>query len=489
MDLSILSQEQKYAFSLFEQGKNVFVSGPGGTGKTKLIEYFVQHSIVEKKITQVCALTGCATILLPKMCRARTIHSWSGIRLCKGINSKIVENALKYKKNKDNWRTVEILIVDEVSMMSKKVLDVLNSIAQKIRHNTKPFGGIQVVFLGDFYQLPPVCNGEDIDADKFCFESDVWRTLFPLENVVLLKTIFRQDDPKYKEILLQIRTGKLSTENSKILQTHVNKPFDKKKYNGVVPTKLFPTRAKTDYLNNFMFQQLKTEKKEFTYIEKTNCRTYLENNKPLSIKELSKCSRLTQPMIEHEIAQLINNIASPKVLQMKIGAVVMCTVNLDMDNDICNGTQGVITNILESEYGPIPEVTFMNGIKKQLNIHYTQSEEYPSIAIGQIPLCLAWALTIHKIQGATLHMAEIDVGSQVFECGQTYVALSRVKSLDGLYLSAFNSSKIKINPQVKELYDTIPEKSYEIINTNYKSVTGELCEETYEENNIKKIIL
>ena len=487
MDLSNLSQEQKYAFSLFKNGKNVFISGPGGTGKTRLIEYMVNDCIIQRKYVQVCAMTGCATLLLPKICNARTVHSWSGIRLCKGDSDKIITNVLKYKKNKDAWKKIDILIIDEVSMMSKKILEVLNEIGQRVRYNKQPFGGIQLVFLGDFYQLPPVGTHEDSDTEKICFESKLWSKMFPNENVVLLKTIFRQDDPKYKEILLQVRNATLSKENETILEKYVNRKIDKEKFNGVMPTKLYPTRAKTDFVNNDMFQKLHKEKREFQYLKKKNCKTYLETNQPLSMKELDKCRNLSQSIVEYETRYLLNSIRSPEILCMKVGALVMCTMNIDLENGICNGSQGIISEISETEYGPIPTVIFSNGKSRQMNIHWTQSEEYPSIAIGQIPLCLAWALTIHKIQGATLDMAEIDIGSQIFECGQTYVALSRLRSLQGLYLSAFNPERIKINPQVKQYYSEIPEHDYIIKEESLKS--NELTEEDYEDNNIKRIVL
>jgi len=487
MDLSTLSIEQKYALDLFKQGKNVFLSGPGGTGKTKLIECFVQHCIQRNIKHQVCAMTGCATILLPKMCNARTIHSWSGIRLCKGENSKIVENALKYKKNKSNWRSVRVLIIDEVSMMSLKVFEVLNEIAKRAQFDSRPFGGIQVVFVGDFYQLPPVGSCEDIDTDRFCFESPLWTKLFPLDSVVLLKTIFRQDDPKYKDILLQIREAKLSLDNIAILEKYVNREFDASAYNGIVPTKLYPTRYKTEQLNDKMFSQLEGKCFHFQYKTKSSCKTYLDNNNAISVEHLLKCGNMSKEMKEFEIRQLMNSSSYPDILYLKVGAVVMCTVNLDMDNGICNGSQGIVSNIIETEQGPIPEVTFVNGIKKQISMQYRQSEDYPSIAVGQIPLTLAWALTIHKIQGATLNMASIDVGSQIFECGQTYVALSRVKSLDGLYLSAFQPDRIKANELVKSFYNSIPDKNYNLPENIFKSF--ELKDEEYVESTTKKIIL
>jgi ATP-dependent DNA helicase PIF1 len=141
----------------------------------------------------------------------------------------------------------------------------------------------------------------------------------------------------------------------------------------------------------------------------------------------------------------------------------MCTVNLDIENGICNGTTGIIIDFQTRLGGiPVPVVKFANGIQKTMEIQYWQSEEYPSIAIGNFPLRLAWAMTIHKIQGATLSMAEMDIGKSIFEKGQTYVALSRVQSLHGLYLSDFDPKNIRANPKVTEFYDKIPSVEYEI---------------------------
>lgn len=481
-----LSKEQNYAFELFKQRKNLFITGPGGTGKTKLIENFVNFSNQIGQKVQVCALTGCATLLLPKSCNARTIHSWSGIRLCKGENNKIVEMALRAKKIKSNWKSVKVLIVDEVSMMSLKVLEVLDEIGKRARHNPLPFGGIQVVFSGDFYQLPPVGTSGDPDSDKFCFESKLWPVLFPLDSVVVLQTIFRQTDPLYKEILLQIREARLTIDNYKILKTYVNREFDASQYDGCVPTKLYPTRYKTDNLNNLMFSKLEGPAQTFNIITKTNCKTYLESGKPLSLEHTQKCSYLTEPLIEYELQQLQNNASYSDGFMLKVGTMVMCTINLDMDNGICNGSQGIITEFKENSEGTFPIVRFVNGVKKMMSYHYVQSEEYPCIAVGQIPLCLAWALTIHKIQGATLSMADIDVGKDIFECGQTYVALSRVRSLDGLYLSAFNASRIRVNEIVEHFYKSIPEKDYTIKQNIFQNF--ELTEESYDPT-VKKIIL
>ena len=340
------------------------------------------------------------------------------------------------------------------------MLEVLNEIGKRIRKNNLPFGGIQVIFSGDFYQLPPVATVGDRETDMFCFQSKIWSELFPMENIVELKKIFRQTDPVYKEILLQIREARLTKENYKILKTYVNREFDSSKYNGCVPTKLYPTRYKTDNLNNTIFSKLPGEIITIKSIEKTNCKTYLESGQILSMEHMAKCNNTSQTVLEYELNSLRSNASYSDELLLKKGSVVMCTVNLDIDNGICNGSQGIIIDFVNNVEGTFPLVRFVNGKTRTITYHFIQSDEYPSVAIGQIPLCLAWALTIHKIQGATLDMADIDVGKDVFECGQTYVALSRVTSLDGLYLSAFNASRIRVNEIVEDFYKSISERDY-----------------------------
>jgi ATP-dependent DNA helicase PIF1 len=165
------------------------------------------------------------------------------------------------------------------------------------------------------------------------------------------------------------------------------------------------------------------------------CKTFLESGKALSLSQIDSSLKLSHTEIEYEMQSLVSNSNTQETLSLKKGAIVMCTVNLDMDQGICNGSQGIIIGFTEGAGFPV--VKFVNGITKTINMHYRQSDDYPPLAVGQIPLCLAWALTIHKSQGATLDAAEIDAGSGIFECGQTYVALSRVKSLDGLYLTSF----------------------------------------------------
>ena len=489
-NLSHLSAEQRYAYQQFTQGYNLFITGPGGTGKTRLIQHLLDYAHEAHRPIQICAMTGCAAVLLN--CNARTLHSWSGIKLAKGPAKDVVDSVLKNKRVVAQWRKIKCLVLDEVSMLSKKVFEIIEEIARKTTKINLPFGGIQVVFTGDFYQLPPVGTNGEPDTQQFCFESPLWNQVFPARSHVVLTTIFRQTDQDYIHILQQIRVGNISEESIKKLQQYVNRPYDASKHNHCTPTKLFPLRSKTDYVNSMMFSKIQEKEHVFIAIRKTDCYTHIESGKPLSIEMRQRCSRMSAAEIEYELDQMVNNSPCVTTLRLKVGSAVMCTVNLDMDNGICNGAQGVIIDMKDNGTGTmIPVVQFANGMVRNISVHYWQSEDYPSLAVGQYPLCLAWALTIHKIQGATLDMAEIDIGHSIFEYGQTYVALSRIQSLDGLYLSGFQPQRIKVNPVVHDFYKNIPniDMSVEKTSNVFSFADYELKEEHYETSTIKRVSL
>lgn len=442
--MTTLSDEQNKAFVLFTRSQNLFITGPGGTGKTKLIQHLYRYSLIRNKNIQVCALTGCAAVLLD--CNARTLHSWAGIGFNHLSFEHILAQQLKYKKNVEKWTSIDILIVDEVSMMSKTLFELINKLAKKIRNNPLPFGGIQVVFTGDFFQLPPISDKDQ--PAEFCFESDDWYEVFSKENHIELKTMFRQTDDLYIDILSQIRIGCLDADHIEVLQQHVGKP----KPENLVITKLFPIRLKADQYNTKMFNELDAEVQRYTIIKNNNVLIYLYNNEKIDSKLVAKCNQLSDAQLKFEMDQLIHNNNIPLTLELKVGACVMCTRNIDVVNKICNGSQGTIIGF-NAYKNPI--VQFDSGIIMPIEPFHCQHSEYPCIVVTQYPLCLAWATTIHKIQGATLTNAEIDCGLNIFEYGQTYVALSRIKSLDGLYLSNFNPIKIKANPKVIEFYKNI----------------------------------
>ena len=432
-----LSLEQKTALESFKEGKNIFITGPGGTGKTELIKYLVKDAKLRKKKIQVCALTGCASVLLG--CGAKTVHSWANIGLAAGDSERIIERVAKSKYKNKAWLNVDILIIDEVSMMSVKLLEILDELGRTIRqYHTVPFGGIQIVLSGDFYQLPPIGDKDESDTYKFCFESSKWNII--IDEIICLKTMFRQTDSVYAKILNQIRIGKLYRSSFNILQ----KCIGKKSSEVVRPTILLPKRRDVDNINEKELAKLDTETKIFNL--------EIEGVPKKSIKPTAK---EVQKLME--VRFLKSGMMVDDKLILKIGAQVMCVANIDMEGPypIVNGSQGIVVEFVND----LPLVQFRDGQKRIIGKHRWSSETIESIAIQQIPLIHAWAITIHKAQGVTLELAQIDAGSNIFECGQTYVALSRVKSLEGLYLTALNPSKIKVNKKVQEFYSNLSHKA------------------------------
>jgi ATP-dependent DNA helicase PIF1 len=432
-----LSLEQEQAFALYTSRRNVFITGPGGTGKSALIRKIWAHAIMNRRIIQVCALTGCAALLL--QCKAKTVHSFASIGLGNGDPLDIVSKIMKSKYKKKAWLEIDVLVIDEVSMLSKRLFELLDLIGKTVRRNQNPFGGIQLIFSGDFYQLPPISAGRE--PPEFCFESELWSMTFPNDSHIQLIKIFRQSDEVYATILNQIRIGKMKRSSINILQECVGKclPND----STVTPTKLYPIRSKVDEINATEMAKLTTDIIEFPI-----------NISPviaLDARQREERIKYTKEDIIREQEYLRSTLLNNDTLQLKVGAQVMCTVNLECQTggSLCNGSQGIITHI--SALG-VPVVKYTNGLEMSMGYHIWESEKIPGIGVASIPLILAWALTIHKSQGATMDMAEIDVGSSIFECGQTYVALSRVKSLEGLYLTSLDISKIKINKKVHDFY-------------------------------------
>jgi ATP-dependent DNA helicase PIF1 len=438
-----LSQEQKNAFDKYIQSKNIFITGPGGTGKSTLIKSIRTDAIKKHLNVQVCALTGCAAVLLG--CKARTIHSWSGIGLGNGTIGLNVKKVSVNKYKQQNWKKIDILIVDEVSMMSQKLFEILDAIGKSCRKCNKPFGGIQLIFLGDFYQLPPVGNKDEIETTRFCFESPLWNETFEKNNVIQLKKIFRQSDEIYTKILNQIREGRLKKSSNDFLLTLVGKTPDEGSL--IQPTKLFPIRSKVDAINESKMKEINTPEVEFKI-------RHLKKNVISDEKQEQSNLKFTPEQIDAEMNNIRNSILCNDVVKLKVGAQVMCVVNIEMPTGeiICNGSQGVVLSFTGEG---LPLVKYKNGTEMVMNYHTWESEHILGVGVSQIPLILAWAITIHKSQGATMDIAEIDVGSGIFECGQTYVALSRVKSIEGLYLSSFDASKILVNKKVREFYDNL----------------------------------
>ena len=462
-----LSKEQQIAFDKYVQGHNIFITGPGGSGKSALIRLINADAYKKFKDIQVTALTGCAAVLLN--CKAKTLHSWAGIGLGNGTIEQLVTKIKKNKFAKALWKGTDILVVDEVSMLSLKLFNLLNAIGKAVRNNQNPFGGIQLIFSGDFFQLPPVGDSSEPDTQRFCFESEDWESVFRKSCQIQLIKIFRQTDEIYSTILNQIREGKIKRRSNDLLLEYVGRPLAANLV--AEPTKLFPTRNKVENINNTKMCSLQGDEKVFNI-------KYLKDLEMSKAERVSRCE-YSDKDIQMELDFLANNLICEKEMKLKIGAQVMCVVNIQSDSglEVCNGSQGIITDFCDIT--GCPRVKFNNNHERVMVRNIWASDKIPGIGVSQIPLILAWALTIHKSQGATLDAAEIDVGSGIFECGQTYVALSRVKSLDGLYLTSFDAKRIRINKKVKDYYDALSlhQESDEISQTVFQEKVQELVQE------------
>ena len=481
------SEEQEEAFRAYLSGINVFVTGPGGTGKTRLIQRIQQDAYEIGKKIQVCAMTGCAAVLLE--CGAKTIHSWSGIGLASGTVENVVNKALKKRGIAKAWREIDILVVDEVSMMSEKIFTVLDQMGRNARHRYNvPFGGIQVIFSGDFFQLPPVFRMalDDPDCGRFCFESPHWGTVFSINGQILLEKNFRQKDALYTKILNEIREGHLSQEHADILRAQIGKNLDG---TGLIPTQLYPTNEKVRDVNHIKMLELQ---------DAPSCAFVMEKLDLMGSRKKAYLNPSAMETIDKEYENLMKGVLCDSEVKLKVGAQVMHIVNKTVTNSqgdkefICNGAQGIVVGFKtvrrvadgvdvsgggirdflvstkvsadgdEREsgtvYEEVPIIRFQSGLTIPVYHHEWMSEDVKGIGIRQIPLILAWAVSIHKCQGMTMTIAEIDIGSSVFEFAQSYVALSRVQTLGGLYLKSFDSRKIRADPRAVEFYRNLKEK-------------------------------
>lgn len=429
------------AFQQFQSGRNLFITGPGGTGKTTLIHRMTAHLSAMEIPYKVCALTGCAALLLGQ--KATTFHSWAGVGLGRGSVSECVAAVMKNRFSQIRIRKTKVLFVDEISMMSKKLFDIFYEIVRTLNPR------LQIIFTGDFFQLPPVGNAADPDTSAFCFESDHWWSVFPPESHLELTHIYRQNDPIYIDLLQSIRVGNITESQIELLRSKVStEEPDLAITGGVAPPKLYSIKRQVDTYNSLTFANLEGEVREYSYEALANLTCWNETGIPLTREILAECCRLSPAAKDYEIGNILSLANCREKISLKVGCVVMLTTNLDLENGLCNGSQGVVMDFAANGY---PLVKFKTCTQIVAPIVW-QSDNYPTLGIRMMPLILSWAVTIHKIQGTTLDTAVMDLGNTVFEYGQMYVALSRVKSLDGLFLEGFNPKKIKANPKVIAFY-------------------------------------
>ena len=434
--LDQLTKEQRNAYDLVEQGKSIFLTGPGGTGKSFLLKT-IYECIPDRrgKHVAVTAMTGCAALLIGRF--AKTLHSWAGIGLGRESSSVLAVTIRRSGKALRRWLGTDILIIDEVSMLTPELLEKLDTVAKILRRNTDPMGGLQIVFVGDFYQLPPVNKDKEKEM-PFVFESPLWNEI--VQETVSLTQILRQDDPIFHTILDEARRGVLSEETLTILQSRTNQPWQHLK---IRPTLLFTRRAEVDNVNDRNLKALKTERRIFkaetTFSPVAETQGYTKDS----------------PEVKRIVEKMDKDGPYMPELILAIDAQVMLLTNKDYDAGLVNGARGVVVGFEGTEENRIPLVQFLKGQPIPITMNSWESSELEGIHRKQIPLKLAYAITIHKAQGATLDCALIDIGTSTFECGQAYVALSRVKNLHSLYIWDVEPSAFRAHPKVLKFYEQI----------------------------------
>ena len=401
-------------------GDSVFLTGAPGAGKTYVLNQFVSRARNAGKRVAVTASTGIAASHI----NGTTIHSWSGLGILDHLSDEDLSRLADSDRLIKRYNSVDVLIIDEVSMLHGARLDMVNQLAKALRQSDKPFGGLQIILVGDLFQLPPISRGtREFD---FIHLSDAWAELNP-KICYLTEQHRQQGNDSLLQILEAMRLGQVDEGHGELLQDRlaVSVPED------LVVTKLYSHNLDVDAINQ-------------RHLDEIDARSH-------TFEMRTKGSRA-------KLDQLSKSLLAPEALELKVGAEVMFVANNFADGYV-NGSRGRVVE-LDSD-GPV--VQLHAGRKITVEPHsWSLSEDGKVRAeITQLPLRLAWAITIHKSQGMSLDAAEIDL-SRAFTPGMGYVALSRVRSLDGLYLKGVNNTAMAMHPQIYDLDKALRNASFEI---------------------------
>lgn len=398
-------------------GESVFLTGPAGAGKTFILNQFIKLAKAEGKHVSVTATTGLAATHLG----GTTIHSWSGINVYDELPHGFFENLPKGRR--EIIEKTDVLIIDEVSMLHDFRLDMVDEVCRIVRKKDKPFGGIQVVLSGDFFQLPPINRGGS-RMGGFVVNSRVWQELDPV--ICYLHEQHRQNDEELLDILDAMRAGELRRNHAESLlaRTDVYPDDDE------TLTELHTMNVDVDKINEAKLNLLEGD--EVSYMQTTTgSKNYVEN--------------------------LQRSVLAPTVLKLKKGAFVMAVKN-SPDKKYVNGSLGTVI-----DFEPVtdyPVIEFKNGkfVTMTPDTWELRDGDKKRASITQIPLRLAWAITVHKSQGMTLDVARIDLRKAFVE-GMGYVALSRVKNLRNLYLSGINQMALKVSEDAQIIDTNLRDKA------------------------------
>ncbi len=397
---------QLQALRLLMDGRSVFLTGPPGAGKTYVLNEFIRLAKRRGKNVAVTASTGIAATHIG----GTTIHSWSGLGILDVLSDFDLNRLATRPVLVKRYNATDILVIDEISMLHGHRLDMVNALAQRIRQNSAPFGGMQVVLVGDLFQLPPISRSRET-AD-FAHLSEAWAELDPVICYLTEQHRVTAGDTLL-DLLAAMRRGDVNELHESALQERlqVQPPSD------VVVTRLYSHNADVDSINQTHLDALNSEQKVYTMFTSG-----------------------AQPKRE----QLIKSVLAPQELVLKRGAEVMFVAN-NFPAGYVNGTRGTVVDF----DGLVPIVVTATGREVKVESHSWKLEEDGRIRaeVSQLPLRLAWAITIHKSQGMSLDAAEIDL-SRSFSPGMGYVALSRVRSMDGIYLKGVNQMALAMHPLI-----------------------------------------
>ena len=404
---------QGLALEIMLSGESVLLTGPAGAGKTFVLNQFIKLAKVEAKHVSVTATTGLAATHLG----GTTIHSWSGIGVQDYLSQGFAEHIAKGRR--EIIEKTDVLIIDEISMLHDYRLDMVDEACRLVRRKDIPFGGIQVIMSGDFFQLPPINRG-DSRSGGFVVHSNVWKELDP--TICYLEEQHRQDDERLLDILNALRAGDVRRHHAEQLLARV----DQQPSDDTVLTELHTVNIDVDRINEAKLDELSGDELFYTQ-STTGSDNYIEN--------------------------LQRSVLAPSVLRVKKGALVMAVKNAT-DRKYANGSIGTVIDFEPATEYPI--VQFKSGVTVSMSPETWELRDGDKkrASISQIPLRLAWAITVHKSQGMTLDAARIDLRKAFVE-GMGYVALSRVKNLDNLYLHGINRTALQVSEDAQSIDGTL----------------------------------
>ena len=448
-----LTLEQQSAIAKIENHKNIFITSRGaGCGKTYLLNHIIQTYKHQKNIA-ITASTGVSATLI----NGQTLHSWAGIQLGLKETYQYYNKIKRNKKKLNRWMKTDMLIIDEISLISPLLFDKLEELARLLRENDKPFGGIQLIISGDWLQL------QTINCNQYTFEANTWNIC--INEVVYLTKIHRQSNPEFQEVLNSIRVGRITNKVKSLLRSRVGLKLEN--IHGIIPTKLYSLNINVDEINNHSLDslvKLKGISKEMykikwtamTSIQKKPTQKTLDQffiKKTIENIPKPKTKKHLNPMDHKTYNKYVSMCNAVENLELSIGTQVMLLINLDHEQHLVNGSRGVVEGFNQKN---LPIVKFLNGVKDVIDYHNWKIEIDNKIVgeFTQIPLKLAWATTIHKSQGSTLDFVEIDL-KNIFELSQGYVGLSRVKSLEGLSIKGLCFEKFRVNVKALKYYENL----------------------------------